>query len=164
MRLQICPSCHISLSTVMMLLACKIKYQGTAPAFPYSLPRVLPCQGRFLTESKLLLSSACGSFSNHCPAHQLSTLSITLSMLTRLLPVATCIYRLLKMGLLVRWICRSRALAFPEPKQDANGGAPATRMTEGLIPGLDFCNHCRGAPCRWTVLGGPVSSHAKSQE
>eukprot|EP00887_Chlorella_sp_A99_P000944 scaffold5.g944.t1 len=32
-------------------------------------------------------------------------------------------------------------------------GAWAVVMQEGLVPGLDFCNHAGGAACRWTVFG-----------
>jgi len=44
---------------------------------------------------------------------------------------------------------RSRGMAFPAPTP---AGDPVG--TEGVLPGLDFCNHARGAAVRWTVWGG----------
>ena len=43
---------------------------------------------------------------------------------------------------------RSRAQTFPSLDQEGRGVAE-----EGIVPGLDFCNHDFAAPCRWTVFG-----------
>ncbi|KAL4425721.1 hypothetical protein ABPG75_009737 [Micractinium tetrahymenae] len=40
----------------------------------------------------------------------------------------------------------SRAIAFPTP---APGGG--VEVQEGIVPGLDFCNHASPSPCFWTV-------------
>ena len=46
---------------------------------------------------------------------------------------------------------RSRAQAFPAPVQ--HDGRIAVRAEEGMVPGLDFCNHDPRSPVRWTVWG-----------
>lgn len=46
---------------------------------------------------------------------------------------------------------RSRAQAFPAPVQ--HNGRIAVRAEEGIVPGLDFCNHNPRSPVRWTVWG-----------
>jgi [ribulose-bisphosphate carboxylase]-lysine N-methyltransferase len=53
----------------------------------------------------------------------------------------------------------SRALAFPDlaSLSAAAPDAPPTPLAEGIVPGLDFCNHTRGAPARWTLLGARAS-------
>jgi hypothetical protein len=63
----------------------------------------------------------------------------------------------------------SRAISFPCPAhlpaaggsggsgESGGAGAPTNNTVvavEGIIPGLDFCNHAAGARCRWTVFGG----------
>ena len=49
----------------------------------------------------------------------------------------------------------SRALTFPCPTPSTAPGAPAAVvMQEGIVPGLDFCNHAPGSACGWTVFGG----------
>ena len=47
---------------------------------------------------------------------------------------------------------RSRSQAFPAPVQ--HEGRIAVRAEEGIVPGLDFCNHDPRSPVRWTVWGG----------
>jgi hypothetical protein len=58
----------------------------------------------------------------------------------------------------------SRGMAFPAPAVLSAGGVsvggsgenPTTTSIvaqEGILPGLDFCNHAPGAPVRWTVYG-----------
>ncbi|KAK9841855.1 hypothetical protein WJX81_007488 [Elliptochloris bilobata] len=46
----------------------------------------------------------------------------------------------------------SRAQAFPAPV--LHGGRPSVRAEEGIVPGLDFCNHDQASPVRWTIWGG----------
>lgn len=43
----------------------------------------------------------------------------------------------------------SRAIAFPCPDKSVGGVV----MEEGIVPGLDFCNHKADARCRWTIFG-----------
>jgi [ribulose-bisphosphate carboxylase]-lysine N-methyltransferase len=61
----------------------------------------------------------------------------------------------------------SRALAFPDmaalAAASADAGAPPTPLAEGIVPGLDFCNHARGAPARWTLLGARAATRAAQQ-
>jgi hypothetical protein len=64
----------------------------------------------------------------------------------------------------------SRALAFPCPAAAAAApGAAAAApsgvsMQEGIVPGLDFCNHAPQSAARWTVFGGdrPAHTHARA--
>lgn len=44
-------------------------------------------------------------------------------------------------------------MTFPCPAPPGSAAAGVT-MQEGIVPGLDFCNHAAGSPCRWTVFGG----------
>ena len=55
---------------------------------------------------------------------------------------------------------RSRAQALPAPVQHI--GRTAVRAVEGIVPGLDFCNHDTRSPVRWTVWGG-CGTAARSQ-
>ncbi|KAL3140376.1 hypothetical protein ABBQ38_004637 [Trebouxia sp. C0009 RCD-2024] len=50
-------------------------------------------------------------------------------------------------------IFHSRSLAFPEP-QGVNGHVSSTPQ-EGIIPGLDFCNHRESSAAKWTIFGTP---------
>ncbi len=70
----------------------------------------------------------------------------------------------------------SRGMAFPAPApsslmpsgagcehRGASGGPddhPLSSVVaqEGILPGLDFCNHAPGAPVRWTVYGAPAEA------
>ena len=49
----------------------------------------------------------------------------------------------------------SRSIAFPSPAGGGGGSSRGVEMQEGIVPGLDFCNHATGSPCRWTVYGAP---------
>lgn len=44
----------------------------------------------------------------------------------------------------------SRAIAFPSPTPD---GGSSVAIQEGIVPGLDFCNHAVDSPCKWRMLG-----------
>lgn len=46
---------------------------------------------------------------------------------------------------------RSRAIAFPGPASPDPGARVI--IQEGIVPGLDFCNHARDSCCHWTVAG-----------
>lgn len=53
---------------------------------------------------------------------------------------------------------RSRAQTFPAVAQSTDAGACGLEEVvpqEGIVPGLDFCNHDNAAQCRWTVWGAP---------
>ena len=50
-------------------------------------------------------------------------------------------------------LCSSRSLAFPEP-QGVQGHVSSTSQ-EGIIPGLDFCNHRESSTAKWTIFGTP---------
>jgi hypothetical protein len=61
----------------------------------------------------------------------------------------------------------SRALAFPDlhalrdaaaAGASAGASSQAVPLAEGIVPGLDFCNHAGGAPARWTLLGARSGS------
>ena len=47
----------------------------------------------------------------------------------------------------------SRSLSFPEP-QETEGQVTSTPQ-EGVVPGLDFCNHREFSSAKWTVFGSP---------
>ncbi len=50
---------------------------------------------------------------------------------------------------------RSRAQAFPAPVERA--GRAGVQAVEGIVPGLDFCNHDTASAVRWTIWGGQKS-------
>ncbi|KAK9806362.1 hypothetical protein WJX72_011435 [[Myrmecia] bisecta] len=54
----------------------------------------------------------------------------------------------------------SRAQTFPSPIAGAPGGG--VEVTEGIVPGLDFCNHGPDAVSRWTIWGAPSSKGAST--
>ena len=54
---------------------------------------------------------------------------------------------------------RSRAQSFPAAARSRGDGARGLGDTvpqEGIVPGLDFCNHDSIAQCRWTIWGAPA--------
>lgn len=53
----------------------------------------------------------------------------------------------------------SRAIAFPCPPEALPGGRSTTAgpsPQEGVVPGLDFCNHAMRPVARWTVYGAEL--------
>lgn len=47
----------------------------------------------------------------------------------------------------------SRSQSFPEPISD--GGQVTTLPSQGVVPGIDFCNHRENSTARWTIFGNP---------
>lgn len=47
----------------------------------------------------------------------------------------------------------SRSQSFPQPNEQA--GEVVTIAQEGLVPGLDFCNHRHSSTAKWTIFGTP---------
>ena len=55
--------------------------------------------------------------------------------------------------LLSLMICRSRSQSFPQWPQEA--GELVVSAEEGMVPGLDFCNHKEHSTAKWTIFGTP---------
>ena len=55
------------------------------------------------------------------------------------------------------YVCRSRSITFPDPQACPDAKSTAVQPREGIIPGIDFCNHDPEALCRWSVWN-PASS------
>ena len=49
--------------------------------------------------------------------------------------------------------CRSRSQSFPRWTQEA--GEMVVSAEEGMVPGLDFCNHKEHSTAKWTIFGTP---------
>ena len=58
---------------------------------------------------------------------------------------------------------RSRSITFPEPNNCPAESSVVGQPREGIVPGLDFCNHHPEAHCRWSVWN-PASSQVASRE
>ena len=68
------------------------------------------------------------------------------------LPLARC--RGIRLSLQWRnlmWERRSRSITFPEPSAISGDGSSAVISREGIVPGLDFCNHDANAQARWSI-------------
>ncbi len=48
---------------------------------------------------------------------------------------------------------RSRSQSFPRWTQEA--GEMVVSAEEGMVPGLDFCNHKEHSTAKWTIFGTP---------
>ena len=48
---------------------------------------------------------------------------------------------------------RSRSQSFPRWTQEA--GEMMVSAEEGMVPGLDFCNHKEHSTAKWTIFGTP---------
>ncbi|PRW58784.1 ribulose-1,5 bisphosphate carboxylase oxygenase large subunit N- chloroplastic isoform X1 [Chlorella sorokiniana] len=52
----------------------------------------------------------------------------------------------------------SRAISFPTPNPE---GGQRVVMQEGIVPGLDVCNHSGTSACKWTVFGAEAAAGGK---